>query len=161
MSRWMVLLVVKLYPSAWRQRYAAEFLAMLEEASPLAWRDGLDIVRGVMDAHLHLEWMEPGRWPMNGRLVFRIAGVGAVLSTVLLALGLLNSQRLPEAEAEFLVLMSPLALLPLAVALHALFQAAAPRASRLTAVVGLVSICDALFSGNPGGGGYVVAGYGR
>lgn len=140
MSRWLLLLLVKLYPAAWRQRYAAEYLALLEEAAPLAWRDGLDIVRGVADAHLHPEWLEPGRWPMNRRRVFRIAGVGAILSTVLLALGLLNSQRLPEAEAEFLVLMSPLALLPLAVALHTLFRAFAPRASRLTAVVGLLSL---------------------
>lgn len=133
-------LLVNLYPAAWRQRYGDEYLALLEAAvenGVLTWRSRLDIVRGAVDAHLHPACTVPGGAPMNQQFVFRIAAVGAILSTVLIALGLLNSARLPEDEAEFLLLISPVALLPLAIALHVLFRAAAPRASRLTAVIGL------------------------
>ena len=44
--------LVRLYPRAWRARYEAEFLAVLE-AAPTGAHDRLDIVRGALDAHLH------------------------------------------------------------------------------------------------------------
>jgi hypothetical protein len=43
---------VRLYPRAWRARYEDEFVALLE-AAPTTRADGLDIVRGALDAHLH------------------------------------------------------------------------------------------------------------
>ncbi len=47
-------LLVLLYPRTWRQRYAAEFLALLEQEA-LTPGELLDIVRGALDAHrLHL-----------------------------------------------------------------------------------------------------------
>lgn len=44
--------LVRLYPSAWRDRYEAEFLDLLAERPPTL-RDRLDIVRGAFDARLH------------------------------------------------------------------------------------------------------------
>lgn len=44
--------LVRLYPRAWRDRYEAEFLAVLESRS-VTRADRLDIVRGALDAWLH------------------------------------------------------------------------------------------------------------
>ena len=46
--------LIRLYPAAWRERYEAEFLGILE-ARPPSSRDRLDIVRGALDARLHPE----------------------------------------------------------------------------------------------------------
>jgi ribosomal protein L37AE/L43A len=43
-------LLLMLYPRAWRQRYGAEFLALLEEETPTP-RAIVDIGRGAFDAH--------------------------------------------------------------------------------------------------------------
>ena len=44
--------LVRLYPRAWRERYEAEFLTLLE-ARPPTIGDRFDIVRGALDARLH------------------------------------------------------------------------------------------------------------
>jgi hypothetical protein len=44
--------LVRLYPSAWRDRYEAEFVTLLRERAP-SLPDRFDIVRSAMDAHLH------------------------------------------------------------------------------------------------------------
>ncbi len=46
--RWLLCL----YPKAWRERYAMEYLVLLEEV-PFSGRMVLDVVRGAVDAHLH------------------------------------------------------------------------------------------------------------
>jgi hypothetical protein len=46
MRRWLT----RLYPRAWRQRYEAEFVALLEQ-QPLTLGIILDVVRGALDAH--------------------------------------------------------------------------------------------------------------
>ena len=46
-SRWL-----RLYPRAWRDRYEAEMLALLD-ARPLDRRTRLDLARGALDAHAH------------------------------------------------------------------------------------------------------------
>jgi len=58
MSRFM-----RLYPAAWRQRYAVEFIATLQER-PTGLGGSLDIVHGAIDAHLHPELMggAPHAW---------------------------------------------------------------------------------------------------
>jgi uncharacterized protein involved in exopolysaccharide biosynthesis len=40
-------LAVRLYPAWWRQRYAREFEALLEDVQP-GWRDWFDIIRGAL-----------------------------------------------------------------------------------------------------------------
>lgn len=44
--------LIALYPRDWRDRYEDEYLALLAER-PTDPRDGLDIVRGALDARLH------------------------------------------------------------------------------------------------------------
>lgn len=46
--------LVHLYPHTWRERYEEEFLAMLEQR-PLSLLDGIDILFGALNAHLHPE----------------------------------------------------------------------------------------------------------
>ena len=43
--------LVRLYPAAWRERYAAELLDLLAER-PLTLTDRIDLVRGAIDAHI-------------------------------------------------------------------------------------------------------------
>ncbi len=45
------------YPSQWRQRYEAEFTALLEQ-SPMTVSVILDVVLGAIDAHLHFHVVE-------------------------------------------------------------------------------------------------------
>lgn len=44
--------LLRLYPRCWRERYAEEMLAMLEQR-PLSLTDGLNLFFGALDAHLH------------------------------------------------------------------------------------------------------------
>lgn len=73
----------------------------------------------------------------------RIAGVGALLSMLLSAITLLPSTGLSEDAAEFLILLAPLALLPVVLVLHRLFRTSAPRASLLVVTSGILG-CLAL-----------------
>ena len=40
-----------LYPKAWRQRYASEFAALLEQTGP-SWRDFFNVLGGALHMHL-------------------------------------------------------------------------------------------------------------
>lgn len=51
-------LLLRCYPAAWRERYADEFLALLEERPP-GIRQALDIVAAAIDARLHPQ-LRPG-----------------------------------------------------------------------------------------------------
>lgn len=44
--------LLRLYPRAWRDRYASEMLAVIESGR-LDWRTRLDLLRGALDAHMH------------------------------------------------------------------------------------------------------------
>jgi hypothetical protein len=50
--------LIRLYPRAWRERYEAEFLTLLE-ARPPTIGDRFDIVRGAVDARLHPQVRRP------------------------------------------------------------------------------------------------------
>ena len=52
--------LVRLYPRAWRDRYEAEFLALLDDRPPRLL-DRLDILLGAVDAHLEPEVDDPSR----------------------------------------------------------------------------------------------------
>lgn len=145
MKSTLIKLLILLYPHAWRQRYGAEYRALLEDM-PLTSRMGFDSLRGALDAHLHPEWTNFRRWPMNQKRSFRIAGNGAILSALLLVLGMLNAGRIPEADAEFLLLLAPIALLPIVVVLHRLYHPVMPRASSITAVIGILSMSTFLLA---------------
>jgi hypothetical protein len=46
--------LIRCYPGWWRDRYADEVLALLEDR-PAGWRDRVDLVHGALDAHLRGE----------------------------------------------------------------------------------------------------------
>jgi hypothetical protein len=50
--------LVRLYPRAWRERYEAEFIELLE-ARPPTLADRFDILRGALDARLHPQVRRP------------------------------------------------------------------------------------------------------
>ena len=132
-------LLIKLYPQAWQERYSEEYLALLEETD-LRWYDYFDSLLGAFDAHLHPEWVDSGRFPMNSQRALRLAGIGALLSALLLVLGLLNASRISESATEYLLILAPVMLLPLVVVLHRLYRPFAPRLSLITAVIGISSM---------------------
>jgi hypothetical protein len=45
-------LLLRLYPRVWRARYEEEFLAVLT-SHPFSFFEGIDVMRGALDAHLH------------------------------------------------------------------------------------------------------------
>lgn len=72
-----------LYPAAWRRRYEAEFLAMLEEA-PATSRVALDIVQGAVDARLRPQLpAEGGRRTAVGRTWLGTAALALVAQIAL------------------------------------------------------------------------------
>jgi uncharacterized protein involved in exopolysaccharide biosynthesis len=46
-------LVARLYPARWRQRYGAEFDALLEESTP-TWRNTVDVGWGALEMHMKM-----------------------------------------------------------------------------------------------------------
>jgi hypothetical protein len=66
--------ILRLYPPAWRDRYAGELLTWTEEGGlgPLC---ALDLVRGALDARLHPHALEKGGVPMRERLRGSVLGV--------------------------------------------------------------------------------------
>lgn len=70
--------LVRLYPRAWRDRYEAEFLGILE-ARPPSGRDRLDILRGALDARLHPEVPGSPAAPRRSIQLTRFVGIAAVV----------------------------------------------------------------------------------
>ena len=70
--------LIRLYPKAWRVRYAAEMLATLEERR-IGVRDRFDLGRGALDARLH----QPSRVPAFAALA--AGGLWTVAGTVVVA----------------------------------------------------------------------------
>ncbi len=73
--------LVRLYPRAWRDRYEAEFMGMLESRPPRT-RDRLDIVRGALDARLHPEVPGTPDRPRPAMQPARLAAAAAVIAGV-------------------------------------------------------------------------------
>jgi hypothetical protein len=73
--------IVRLYPAAWRERYEAEFLALLDEHPPTLL-DRLDVVRGAVDARMHPQVGPGADEPESGAARMRGAGATAILGGV-------------------------------------------------------------------------------
>ena len=71
---------LRLYPRDWRERYAAEVLAVLE-SRPATRRAGLDLVRGAFDARVHP--LTPPSPPVVAALVAGTAWIAAGLISAL------------------------------------------------------------------------------
>ena len=69
--------LLRLYPGAWRVRYEAEVLAILELAD-IGRRGRLDLARGALDARLHAGSRLPGAAALLSGGMWTIAGVAVV-----------------------------------------------------------------------------------
>ncbi len=76
--------LMRLYPAAWRERYEAEFLALLHERRA-TFVDLLDIVRGALDARIHpqvratVASLPPPDASIDDLRVARRLGIGAMI----------------------------------------------------------------------------------
>jgi hypothetical protein len=70
--------LVRLYPPTWRARYGAEFAELLGER-PLGVRDGLDVVRGALDARLHPQVARATRPRRTATVADRLVALAAVI----------------------------------------------------------------------------------
>jgi hypothetical protein len=59
--------LLRLYPTAWRERYEAEFLRVLQER-PVGLRASVDVLLGAVDAHVHPELIGSAPQPWTHRL---------------------------------------------------------------------------------------------
>ena len=76
---WLVLWILRLYPPAWRERYTAEMVALLEQHQITLWTV-LDLLVGVLDARLdpHYRRLQPPHaWV---RLQHCWQGIGSALT---------------------------------------------------------------------------------
>jgi len=95
--------VLHLYPRPWRERYGEEFLAMLEQR-PLSFLDGLDLLRGALDAHLHPALSTTGM-PRQARMAYLFTALRSSVLTIFCAyvgfiLAGMGFQKLTE-DAQF------------------------------------------------------------
>jgi hypothetical protein len=120
----MRLLLLRLYPHAWRARYEDEFLAVLEERG-LSLSDVIDVLRGGVDARLRPQvWAEVSRETGQAMRLPQLGAAGAVLSGAMLCAmglgGLAGLDRLTESWPQWLQFLLPLFFLLPAVGLYSL-----------------------------------------
>ncbi|HEX5015891.1 MAG TPA: hypothetical protein VFV72_17225 [Candidatus Limnocylindrales bacterium] len=84
--------LIRLYPRAWRERYEAEFLTLLEARPPTLY-DRFDIVRGALDARLHPQVRSAEREdpsvPEGDRRIARVLGYAGIAGAILWPLSFL------------------------------------------------------------------------
>ncbi len=79
-------LLIRCYPTAWRERYGDEFASILEER-PLGPFDVADIVLGALDARLRMRDRRSGLNQRKGfSMSLRIGGIAAILGAATLAI---------------------------------------------------------------------------
>ena len=79
----MTSLLIRCYPTRWRDRYGDEFAAVLEERT-LGPFDVADILLGALDAHLHLRGLGAASEHRKGfAMTLRIGGYAAILGGLL------------------------------------------------------------------------------
>jgi hypothetical protein len=124
---------LRLYPRAWRDRYATELLNVLD-AAPFTVRTRLDLVRGALDAHAHP--LTPSLAPIVAALIAGIAW---------LTVGFVNAlQPLMPDWPGFLLETIPVGVVGGVAALRAVTQVArrsglcAPRGTALSLAIAVV-----------------------
>lgn len=124
---------LRLYPRAWRDRYADELLAVLA-SRPSTLRTRLDLVRGALDAHVHP--LLPPSPPIAAPLVAGVAWMVAGLASSL--------QPLMPDWPGFLLETLPVGVIGAFAAVRAVAQTArrsgleAPRGTTVTLAIALV-----------------------
>jgi hypothetical protein len=125
--------LVSLYPRAWRDRYGAELVALLEELD-VRPRDLADVVGGALRAHV-AGWK--GSDSMKTSLRFAI--VALVLGVSVVVLALLLTGVLSEGPQEFLLLLAPLLVIPAMGPLAMTYPPGSPRLNAFTRTLGVAS----------------------
>jgi hypothetical protein len=117
--------LVRLYPRAWRERYEAEFLSLIQDRQPtrLQW---LDIVRGAIDAWVHPQVRRAGvsaedDGPNRSAVVFAavLGGLGFVVSGVSMAGARIGPDGYKDQDFGFIVLIGAMVLTGIAALLAA------------------------------------------
>ena len=85
--------IVRLYPRAWRERYAAEMLAVLPRHHVTLWTYA-DLLLGALDAHLHRDLLPERMLTMTQRL--RTSEITIFVAFVLFCLPWLALQRVRD-----------------------------------------------------------------
>jgi hypothetical protein len=118
-------LLIRCYPAAWRERYADEFEAILDER-PLGPFDVADILFGALDARLRMRDRRAGLTDRKGfSMSLRIGGIAAILGAASLSVAWVLGSGLVavnDSLAGFLLLIG-LGLLLVAIAGLTAFQA--------------------------------------
>ncbi len=103
----MISFLLRLYPAAWRIRYADEFEVLLAER-PLGPFDVADVLVGAIDAHLHLRGRATASTSMRDySMSIRLSGLAAIASGALWSvvslgmLGLIGDDSLTVTAAIF------------------------------------------------------------
>ena len=98
-------LLIRCYPTAWRERYGDEFASILEER-PLGPFDVADILLGALDARLRMRDRRAGVTQRKGfSMSLRIGGIAAILGATSLAIAWILGAGLVEVEDTFAWLM--------------------------------------------------------
>lgn len=71
---WLARHIVRLYPHAWRERYAAEALNLLELRAP-SWGDVANLAYHALYTRLHPDLLGEGSEPAYGTLAGLLRGV--------------------------------------------------------------------------------------
>lgn len=87
----MITLLLRCYPTRWRDRYGDEFAAVLAERT-LGPFDVADILLGALDAHLHLRGLGAASEHRKGfAMSLRIGGYAAIAAGVLWLMSLIGN----------------------------------------------------------------------
>jgi len=94
-SNWLVRLLIRLHPPAWRNRYGTEFADVVDDAlagGTPRWRVVLDVARGAVDARLHPSLSE-GSSPTAS---LRAAASTAFCAFIVFVVGGIGFQKMTE-----------------------------------------------------------------
>ena len=86
--------LLRVYPRAWRDRYADEITALLE-AQPATLLDQLDLIRGALDARLHPQVRGSAAPEKESAMNQRLFGLLATLGGLVWTIGVLTALVLP------------------------------------------------------------------
>lgn len=94
----MALLLTRLYPRAWRERYQQEIEEVLQQHS-LRLVTLLDISIGALDAHMHTDLHPEGIYSMAHKL--RVSAIAVFCAFLLFALAFIALQQIVDPRALF------------------------------------------------------------
>ena len=101
----LAVLLLRLYPARWRDRYGDEFEVLLRERT-LGPFDALDVLLGAVDAHLHLRGLAAASDHRKGiTMSLRIGGYAAIVGGILWFIALLGSALVQDSFSIFGLLL--------------------------------------------------------